>query len=157
MKPYVHVGGTYNSPVGGGIINIYNRKIVHCKLQMMIMSPIQGYKLLIFMMVALAHYPMFCRTFGADFEHFVSFCSGVHLGYIKRTASVFYPTYILRIYPSMRNVECGMWNVEWGMWHVEWGMWNEECGMWHVEWGMWNEECHLWVVRVFSRRIAVQR
>ena len=33
------------------------------------MSPIQGSKLLIFMMVALAHYPVFCRTFGAYFEH----------------------------------------------------------------------------------------
>ena len=33
------------------------------------MSPIQGSKWLILMMVALAHYPVFCRTFGADFEH----------------------------------------------------------------------------------------
>ena len=49
------------------------------------------------------------------FRNFVGFCSGVQLGYIKRTGSVFYATYILRIYPSMRNVECGMWNATFGL------------------------------------------
>ena len=49
------------------------------------------------------------------FRNFVGFCSSVHLGYIKRTASVFYATYILRIYPSMRNVECGMLIATFGL------------------------------------------
>ena len=33
------------------------------------MPHLQRSKWLIFMIVALAHYPVFCRTFGADFEH----------------------------------------------------------------------------------------
>ena len=49
------------------------------------------------------------------FRNFVRFCSSVHLVYIWCTASVFYTTYILRIYPSMRNVECGMWNATFGL------------------------------------------